>query len=148
MILLDDHLLRDLVAEELSTELDAAIDEFATTNLWLARLAGALTHDGPGGALSSGLRSLDDDAVSRFRRELRERIDEVTIVPMRDLVWSMAELQQHHRNSARMLSTAMAEALAAAHHLDATIAVASTDVGPGLQAAASADNVRFRVISR
>ena len=42
----------------------------------------------------------------------------------------------------------MAEALAAAHHLDATIAVAHRDVGPGLQGAASADNVRFRVVSR
>lgn len=147
MILLDDHLLRDLVAEELSAELDD--DEgFATTNLWLSRLAGALTHDGPGGALSGVLRSLGDEAVARFRRELTERIDEVTIVPMRDLVWSMAELQQLHRNSARMLSTAMVEALAAAHHLDASIAVAHRDVGPGLQAAAGADNVGFRVISR
>lgn len=148
MILLDDHLVRDLVAGELPTELETADEEFATTNLWLFRLAGALARQGIGGSLSGGVKGLGDDELARFRLELAERIELVTVVPMGKIVWSMADLQQRHRDAGHHLSTVMAEGLAAAHFLGAIIAVAEHDVGPGLRAAAEADNIAFRVIAR
>ena len=40
----------------------------------------------------------------------------------------------------------MVEALAAAHHLHAGIAVAQRDVGPNLQAAADADDIPFLIL--
>jgi len=148
MILLDDHLVRDLAASELPAELEAADDEFATTNLWLFRLAGALAREGFGGSLTGSIKGLSTDEVVRFRRELSERIELVTVVPMQQIVWLMADLQQHHGENGRRLSAAMVEALAAAHFLGATIAVAQVDVGPGLRAAAAADEIPFLAIAR
>lgn len=148
MILIDDHLVRDLAAGELPTELEAADDEFATTNLWLFRLASALARQGLGGSLSGRIRGLGTDELARFRRELAERTELLTVVPMQQIVWSMADLQERHREEGHQLSAAMAEALAAAHFLGAAIAVAEADVGPGLRAAAEADGIPFRVITR
>ena len=148
MILLDDHLVRDLVAGELPSEVAEPEDEFATTNLWLVRLAGALTRQGISGSLSGSIKGLGEADAMRFRQYLTERMELLTVVSMRELVWPIAELQQRHRAAGHLLSTAMAEVLAAAHALGATIAVAEDDVGPGLQAAAAADGVPFRVVAR
>ena len=65
---------------------------------------------------------------------------------MRDLAWSMAQLQTRHRQAGRNLSAAMVEALAAAHNLNAAIAVSSTAVGPNLKAAAEADGISFHIL--
>ncbi len=62
---------------------------------------------------------------------------------MRQLSWSMATLQQRHRDAGRAMSAAMVEALAAAHHLDAGIAVSKDDIGPSLRAAAEVDGIAF-----
>ena len=140
MILLDDHLVRDLAASELSVTLDAPDDELATTNLWLFRLAGAVTRESRG-ALTGHI-----DEFARFRRELSERLEWLTVVPLEQLVWSMAEPREHHRAAGRPLSTAMVEALASAHHLGAEIAVARIDVGPGLRDSAEADGIAFRIV--
>lgn len=146
MILLDDHLVRDLAAGELPAELEVTDDEFATTNLWLFRLAAALARQGIGGSLSGPIKGFGNDELARFRRELAERLELVTVVPMQRIVWAMADLQRRHREEGRRLSAVMAEALAAAHSLGATIAVAERDVGPGLRAAAEADDIQFRCI--
>jgi hypothetical protein len=147
MILLDDHLVRDLAAGQLPQEVDALGDELATTNLWLFRLTSSLMREGLGGSLSGTVRGLGIDDLARFRRELTERFEVLTVVPLQEIVWSMAELQRHHADAGHRLSTIMVEALAAAHLLDAEIAVAAIDVGPGLRAAAEADNIAFRVVS-
>ena len=57
---------------------------------------------------------------------------------MRELSWPMAELQHRHRDAGRAMSPAMVEALAAAHRLNAGIAVSRHDIGPNLRAAARA----------
>ncbi len=148
VVLLDDHLVRDVVAGERPAALEVAEDEMATTNLWLFRLVGALARQGWGGALVGEVKGLGPAEVGRFRSELVERLEMVTVVPMERLVWSMAELQERHRSAGRHLSSAMVEVLAAAELLSATIAVAEVDVGPHLRAAAEADGVPFRVIVR
>lgn len=58
----------------------------------------------------------------------------------------MAQLQSRHRAEGRPLSTAMAEALAAAQALGAAIAVSHADVGPHLKAAAEHDRITFHVL--
>ena len=148
MILLDDHLVRDFVAGELPSALASADDDFATTNLWLFRLASALANEGIGGSLSGPIKALGIEEVARFRRELAERIEIFTVVPMQEIVWSMADLQRRHREAGRALSAAMAECLAAAHFLGAAIAVALGDVGPSLHAAAEADGITFHIVER
>jgi hypothetical protein len=147
VIILDDHLVRDLAAGQLPEEIGALADDLATTNLWLFRLTSSLAREGLVGSSAGPVRGLDVDDLARFRRELSERFDVLTVVPFREIVWSMAELQRQHAEAGHRLSTIMVEALAAAHFLQAEIAVAETDVGPGLRAAAEADNVGFRVIA-
>ena len=146
MILLDDHLVRDWISEELPEAIEG--EGLATTNLWLFRLAGALARPTTSGALTSPLGDLTQEQLDRFRSEVARRTAELTVVPLREIIWLMAELQGTHGRHGRRLGTAMVEALAAAHTLGAGIAVAAEDVGPGLQAAALADGVQFRVIER
>ena len=64
----------------------------------------------------------------------------------RELAWPMAQIQHRHRVEGRLLSAAMAEALAAAQALGAGIAVSRNDVGPGLKAAAEHDRVTFHIL--
>lgn len=71
---------------------------------------------------------------------------EIGVLHMRDLAWEMAQLQQRHRAGGRQLSAAMVEALAAAHALEAAIAVSRADVGPNLRAAAEHDGLTFHII--
>lgn len=140
MILLDDHLTRDFAARRLQATFDITQDEISTTNLWLFRLVNALAREVTG-ALTRPIDDLDE-----LRHQLTERLEVLTVVPMEQIVWSMADLRERHRASGRPMSTAMVEALAAAHCLDAEIAVSAVDVGPTLQASAEADGIAFRVV--
>ena len=72
--------------------------------------------------------------------------DDIEVLPMRELSWPMAELQQRHRGQGRGLSAAMVEALAAAHQLQAGIAVSRHDVGPNLRDSAEADGIAFHIL--
>jgi hypothetical protein len=65
------------------------------------------------------------------------------VIPLRELSWSMAQLQHRHRDAGRAMSATMVEALAAAQQLDAGIAVSRREVGANLRAAAGADGVAF-----
>jgi hypothetical protein len=58
----------------------------------------------------------------------------------------MAALQQRHRALSHHLAAVMVEAVAAAHELEAGIAVSKHDVGPGLMAAANVDGVAFHPV--
>lgn len=137
---LDDHLLRDVLADEVGTGLARILadHEPATTNLYLVRLCrsvvtaagGALTGAWPPGA----------------RRELGRRLvalpEDVAAVPMRTIAFRMAELADAHR-----LSALSAEAAAASEHLDAPLCVWTGDEGPRLRAAMTAIGGEYRTIS-
>ena len=136
---LNDHLLRDLLADEVSAELAQILadHEPATTNLYLLRLCrsvasaagGALTGSWPAGA----------------RRELGRRLvtlpDDIEVVPMRGLAFRMAELAEAHR-----LSALGAEATAAAEHLAAPLCVSTSDNGPRIRAAVAAVGSEYRIV--
>ena len=72
--------------------------------------------------------------------------DEIKILPMRELSWTMALLRQRHRTEGRGMSAAMVEALAAAHRLGAGIAVSTSDVGLNLRDSAIADGIAFHTL--
>src|SRR5688572_3322248 len=105
--LLDDHLLRDLLADDTSRELSRLLrrHEPATTNLYLHRLCKSVVA-ARGGALTGAW-------PAEQRRQLGRRLlalpEEVQVVPMRSLAYRMAEIADEHR-----LSTLGAEAVAAA----------------------------------
>lgn len=115
----------------------------ATTGLWLFRLCSSLADSTVAGKLSAPVSALPADVIARFRAQLTTVPEEIEVLSMRQLSWSMATLQRRHRDAGCTMSAAMVEALASAHHLDAGIAVSKDDIGPTLRAAAEADGIEF-----
>ena len=72
--------------------------------------------------------------------------DDVEVLPFCQIAWSMAQLRHRHRSARRQSSAAMVEALAAAHALDAAIAVSQLDVGPNLRGAARNDGIVLHIL--
>jgi hypothetical protein len=138
---LDDHLLRDLLADDPARQLVRLLrqHEPATTNLYLHRLCRSVVS-ARGGTLT-GSWSLEQ------RRALGRRLVEppasIEIVPIRTIAYRMAEVADAHH-----VSTLGAEAVAAAEHLSAPLCVWDGDDGPGIRAAAAAVGVRYRTVSR
>ena len=131
--------MRSLDDPDLATSL-------ATTGLWLFRLSSAWATPELLGKLRAPVAALPADQQELFRARLVALPDEIELLPLRQLAWSMALLQHRHRIEGRPLSAAMAEALAAAHALGAAIAVSRHDVGPNLKAAAEQDHVAFHIV--
>jgi hypothetical protein len=139
--LLDDHLLRDLLADDLSTELAEILDEHepATTNLYLYRLSRSVVT-ASGGALTG---SWPVEQRRELGRTLLALPESVQVVPMRVLAYRMAEIADAQR-----ISTLGAEAAAAAEHLGAALCVWEGDDGPGIRSAADAVGVPYRTVVR
>ena len=125
---LDDHLLRDLLADRASSDLESllATHEPATTNLYLLRLCKSVAS-ATGGALTG---SWPPEARRTLGRSLVTLPENIEVVPMRDLAFRMAELAATHR-----LSNLGTEAVAAAEHLVAPLCVWVGDDGPHIRAA-------------
>ena len=145
-VVIDDHLLRDVLAGNRSPDLGGLATSLATTGLWLFRLSSAWATSEVLGKLTAPVAALPADQQELFRARLVALPDEIELLPLRQLAWSMALLQHRHRIEGRPLSAAMAEALAAAHALGAAIAVSRHDVGPNLKAAAEQDHVAFHIV--
>lgn len=145
-VVIDDHLLRDVLTGNLPRDLGGIATSLATTGLWLFRLSSAWAAPGVAGKLTAPVAALSPTQQERFRALLVALPDEIEVVPLRQLAWPMAVLQHRHRGAGRPLSAAMAEALAAAHALGGAIAVSSRDIGPNLKAAAERDRVSFNIL--
>jgi len=93
---LDDHLLRDLLADELGNELRNLLDEFepATTNYYLYRLSRSVVS-AAGGTLTG---SWNEEQRRGLGARLLNVSDEIEIVPMRILAYTMAEIVSVHRD--------------------------------------------------
>lgn len=139
--ILDDHLLRDLLADHQSAALARLLrdHEPATTNLYVHRLCKSVVS-ARGGALTGSW-------PPEQRRELGRRLlalpEAVNVVPMRLLAYRMAEVADTHR-----LSTLGAEAVTAAEHLGGPLCVWEGDDGVGTRSAATALAVTYRTLSR
>jgi hypothetical protein len=138
---LDDHLLRDVLADDLAPALREVLarHEPATTNHYLYRLARSVVV-ARGGALTGSWSA-------EQRRALGARLIELTpdieVVPMRYLALRMAELAAEHR-----LSTLGAEAVAAVEQLGGPLCVWTGDDGPGIRAAVRASGHPYVTIRR
>lgn len=139
--LLDDHLLRDLLADDLSEELRQVLADHqpATTSLYLYRLCKSVVS-APGGALTG---SWDPEQRRALGVRLVTLPDDIEVVPIRVLAFRMAEIADAHR-----VSTLGAEAVAAAENLMAPLCVWEGDDGPGIRAAIAALHGDYRTIRR
>lgn len=140
-LLLDDHLLRDLLADDVGDPLAdlLAAHQPATTNLYHVRLCKS-TVSARGGRLTGSWPTGRRRALGRTLLALPDQIE---VVPMRTLAYRMAELADAHR-----LSTLGAEAVAAAEHLSAPLCVWNGDDGPTLRAATTELGIPYRVLPR
>jgi hypothetical protein len=138
---LDDHLLRDLLADDLPEGLRRVLadHEPATTNLYLYRLCKSVVS-APGGALTG---SWDAEQRRALGLRLVTLPNSIEVVPIRDLAFRMAEIADTHR-----VSTLGAEALAAAENLTAPLCVWTGDDGPGIRSAMASLDGDYRTIER
>lgn len=138
---LDDHLVRDLLADDVSADLAQLLHDHepATTNLFLYRLCRSVVS-APGGALTGSWEPEERQALGR---RLLTPPDNIEIVPIRLLAYRMAEIGDAYR-----VSTLGAEAVAAAERLDGPLCVWEGDDGPGTHAATVALGVGYRTITR
>ncbi|WP_420623062.1 hypothetical protein [Candidatus Poriferisodalis sp.] len=138
-VVLDDHLLRDLLADEAGSDLARTLAEHspATTNLYLVRLCRSVVT-AAGGALTGSWPRAARHALGRRLATLSEDIE---VVPMRVLAFRMAELADSYR-----LSSLGAEAVAAAEHLAAPLCVWSGDDGPRIRAAMAGIGAEYRPV--
>ena len=139
--ILDDHLLRDFLADDASNELAdlLAAHEPATTNIYLYRLSKSVVA-ARGGALTGTW------SVER-RRELGASLlslpASIDIVPIRSISYRMAEIAADHR-----VSTLGAECVAAAEYLGAPLCVWEGDDGPGIRSTMVNLGLDYRTIER
>lgn len=138
---IDDHLLRDLLAGDVSDGLAQLLadHEPATTNLYLLRLCRSVVS-ATGGALTGSWSSAARRALGRQLATLSEDIE---VVPVRTLAFRMAELADAHR-----LSSLGAEAVAAAEHLSGPLCVWTGDDGPNIRSAVADLSGDYRAILR
>jgi hypothetical protein len=147
IVVVDDHLLRDVLAGQRTADLDGlAPDGIATTGLWLFRLCSSYADPRVSGKLSAPVAVLSAELQESFRTQITALPTDITVLSMRELAWPMAQLQSRHRGDGRSLSAAMVEALAAAHAMDGALAVSRHDIGPNLHAAAKADDIPFYIL--
>jgi hypothetical protein len=141
VVLLDDHLLRDLLAQDVSTSLSELLgqQEPATTNMYFYRLSKSVVS-ARGGALTGSW-------ATEHRRQLGRSLvalpDSIQVVPMRALAYRMAEISDAHP-----VTTLGAEAAAAAEHLGAPLCVWEGDDRPGIRNAITAVGAQYRTFAR
>ncbi len=140
-LILDDHLLRDLLSDEIGGGLADTLDEHqaATTNLWYLRLCKSAVS-GRGGTLVGNWLPQQRLELGRLLLALP---DQVQVVPLRDLAYRMAEI-----GAGFPVSALGAEVAAAAERLGADVCVWEGDDGPGIRAAVASTGQGYRTLSR
>lgn len=140
-VILDDHLLRDLLADAVPQQLSVVLSnhEPATTNYYLYRLSKSVVS-ARGGALTGGWSVEQRRALGS---QLLALPADVEVVPMRVIAYRMAEIAAEHR-----VSTLGAECVAASEALDAPVVVWDGDDGPAIRAAMTTLGREYRTIPR
>ena len=142
-VVVDDHLLRDILADQRGLALRVALrgaKTIATTNLFYARLCRSAAAAVGGGQLLTALPSQARVVVSA---KLIELPPSIVVLPMKELAWDMGMVSAEFR-----LSTLGAEAIVAAKALKARLAVWNGNDGPRIKEAASANDVPYLAVER
>jgi hypothetical protein len=142
-LVIDDRLLRAVLLEREPPSLRRLLrgDQLWTTGTWLYRLCQAVADSTVQSSLSGPLGQLPADLRSGVTSKLVALPASIGLTSLRDLAWDMGTLVHRHP-----LNLIALEALAAARHIGAGICVGAGNVSPRLEAAALAEQVRFRVI--
>jgi hypothetical protein len=141
VLVVDDHLLADIIGQTIPPPLARLLrrNSVATTNLYYVRLCRAALS-ARGGSITSGW---SDEHRQQAISALAELSDDITVLPMQDLAFHMAELANTFP-----LSTLGAEAVAAAAALHGRLCVWGGDLGPGIEAACHSLRIAYLPIER
>ncbi len=138
-ILLDDHLLREVLLEREPSWLrrHRRRGRLATTGSWYYRLCSALHDPEVVGSLSGPVAALPHDLRAGVIERVITLPPSIGLVSMRGLAWPAAGLGRRHG-----LNLLAAEALGAAVEAGAAIATAAPNLPPRLVEAAALEHVR------
>lgn len=139
-LVVDDQLLSMLLrGETLPGQLDSRESIF-TTGCWYVRLCHAVLGvvDRPG-ALSGPFEALPPDRRERALAAVLELPEEIGLISLRELGPVIAQLRARHE-----LNILSIEAVAAAVHLDATVALSA--ISPRLEAALAAEGRAVEIV--
>jgi hypothetical protein len=141
VLVVDDHLLGDIMGGMTPRTLASLLrrNDVGTTNLYYFRLCRAALS-GRGGALTG---SWSAERRQHAARALTVLAPGVSVLPMRDLTYRMAELARDYP-----LSTLGAEAVAATEASGGRLCVWDGDDGPNIRACCRTLGIRYQTISR
>jgi hypothetical protein len=142
-VIVDDHLLLQVLLGNEPASLRPNGAALSTTGLWYHRLCRALADDSITSSLSKSLGNVDSRIASATVRAFVELPVTIGLVSLRSLGWPMASLIA----SGARLNLLSLEALAAAEMLDAEICLAEADNNPTLLEAAARRGVSVRLIT-
>jgi len=143
IVIIDDHLLLQVLLDDEPPELRPSGAVIATTGLWYHRLCRALSDQAIVGSISRRLGHVEEAVAADVIRAVIELPDAIELVSLRSLGWPMAELL-HEGARLNLLSL---EALAAAKHLGAEICLAEVDDNRPLMTSSRASGVVVRLIA-
>lgn len=139
-LLVDDQLLSSILRGEGRIDQLPAVKTIYTTGYWYVRLCqAALDVADRSGILSGPFASLPPSRREQALAAVLELPEEIGLVSLRQLAPVIARLRPRHQ-----LNILGMEALAAALHLKATVALSSTS--PGLEAALKAKSIPLEIL--
>jgi hypothetical protein len=142
-ILIDDHLVLQVLLGNEPAALRPSGAAVSTTGLWYHRLCRALADQSITGSMSRSLGKVDARIASAAVRAVVELPDTIGLVSLRSLGWPMASLIA----GGERLNLLSLEALSAAEMLDAEICLAVADENPTLLATAERRGVDVRLVT-
>ncbi len=143
-VVIDDHLLLDILLNEEPLELRRPGGRVFTTGLWYHRLCRALGDHAVTGALSRSLGRVELDVAASAVRAAAVLPEAIGLLSLRELAWPMARLL-HDGVRLNLMSL---EALTAAEQQGAELCLAAMDENPQLVAAAAARGRPARLINQ
>ena len=143
-VVVDDHLLLEVLLDEEPPDLRAGGGRLFTTGLWYHRLCRALGSDAVVGAMSRRLGRAGPAVAASAVRAMTTLPETIGVTSLRDLAWPMAQLV----GEGVRLNLLSLEALAAADHLHAQLCLGAADDNPPLAAVAASRGSPVRIIGR
>lgn len=141
-LLVDDHLLLQLLLGQEPVDLRPTGRTIATTGLWYHRLCRAVSNTSVTGSISRQLGHVSATMARGAVNAIVELPETIELVSLRSLGWPMATLL----NDGERLNLLSIEALAAAMHIGADICLSPSDDNVPLREAAARRGITVRTL--
>jgi hypothetical protein len=141
-MIIDDHLLLQILLDEEPPDFRVPGARIFTTGLWYHRLCRAVSINEVTGAMSRRLGRADPVVAGAAARAITALPETIGLLSLRGLAWPMAQLLQ----DGVRLNLMSLEALAAAENQGAELCLATADENPQLLDAATSRGAPTRLV--